>query len=123
MADYLRDELLAPLSAADRRFLLCASVLDELSGPACDAVLGRDDSAIVLARLVRRRLLIPLQPSDDRCRWPGLLRDMLRAELRRCEPVLAPRLHRRASDWCADGGDLDRADRPRRGRGGRGADR
>ena len=55
---------------------------------------------------------VPLRPMDARheCwRLHGLVREMLQAELRRSEPELATRLHRRASDWCGRAGDLDRA--------------
>src|SRR4051794_30753062 len=37
MSDYIREEILASLDEEQRNFMLRASVLDRLSGPACDA--------------------------------------------------------------------------------------
>jgi LuxR family transcriptional regulator, maltose regulon positive regulatory protein len=39
--DYLRSELLARLSPSQARFLVRTAILDQMSGPLCDAVLGR----------------------------------------------------------------------------------
>ena len=38
--DYLRSELLARLSPSQGRFLISTAILDQMSGPLCDAVLG-----------------------------------------------------------------------------------
>ena len=40
MGDYLRSEVLDRLSPAQRTFLVRTSILDRVSGPLCDAVLG-----------------------------------------------------------------------------------
>ena len=109
VAEYVRDELLGQLAPDEREFLRCASVLDEVSGPACDGVLARHGSGTLIPGLVDRGLLVPLQPSHERCRWPGLLRETLAAELRRTQPDRALQLHARASDWYAEQGDIDRA--------------
>lgn len=109
VADYLRDEMLSGISPAQISFLMRASVLDEISGPLCDAVLERSDSARVLASLGRSNvMLFPTQ--DAGCyRYHGLLAQMLRSELRRSEPEQEPHLHRRAASWHSLDGDLDRA--------------
>jgi LuxR family maltose regulon positive regulatory protein len=110
VADYLCDELLDALDAQERAFLLRASVLDELSGPLCDAVLGRSGSGAVLRDMSRANVpLVPLDATDGRYRCHRLLAEMLRAELRRADPALEARLHRRASRWYAESGDADRA--------------
>ncbi|MFL5886816.1 MAG: LuxR C-terminal-related transcriptional regulator [Thermoleophilaceae bacterium] len=110
VADYLREEMLAYLPRATVAFLRRSSVLDRLSGPVCDAVLGRRGSARLLAELGRANLLlVPLDRKGEGYRCHELLRDMLRAELRRLEPELEPELHMRASDWCAADGDMDQA--------------
>jgi ATP/maltotriose-dependent transcriptional regulator MalT len=62
IADYLRDELLAPLDAAQTAFLVRTSVLDTLSAPACDAVLDSGDSAAALADVARSRGVVPPPP-------------------------------------------------------------
>src|SRR5436305_560728 len=51
VTEYFRDEFLADLSPEVLRFVTRTSVLDELSGPLCDAVLEDDGSARTLAEL------------------------------------------------------------------------
>ncbi len=109
VAEYVRDELLSGLSGDERHFLTRASVIDEPGALACDAVLGRDDSAAVLAGLVARKLLVALGPNAEGCRWPVLLRDMLDADLHRSSPALAASLHDRASAWYEQRGDIEGA--------------
>ncbi len=110
ISEYLRAEVLAPLSPAMVRFLTRTSVLDRLSGPLCDAVLERKRSAVVLAELARANVpLRPLDASHESYRLHGLLREMLQTELRRAEPEIQPSLHRRASDWHSRAGNIDRA--------------
>lgn len=109
-SEYFRTEILAPLPRATVRFLSRCSILDELSGPLCDAVLERGRSASVLERLARADVPIrPEDPSHERFRLHGLFREMLQTELRRAEPELVPVLHVRASEWHERAGDLDRA--------------
>jgi LuxR family maltose regulon positive regulatory protein len=110
VADYLRDEVLAGLPPDASEFLTRASVLDRLTGPLCDAVLQRGDSARVLSTLGRAScLLVSLDRKDAAYRFHGLLAEMLRAELRRCAPAEQPLLHSRASAWHAEHGDVERA--------------
>jgi LuxR family transcriptional regulator, maltose regulon positive regulatory protein len=110
IAQYFRDELLAPLPRRTARFLRRTSVLDELSGPACNAVLEEAATSATLADLARSNLmLMPLDHNHERFRWHGMFKATLRAELRRCEPELEPLLHRRASGWLEGQGDLDGA--------------
>jgi LuxR family maltose regulon positive regulatory protein len=110
VAEYVREELLSGFPPAQLEFLTRTSVLDRLSGPLCDAVLGRRDSAEMLARLGRSNVLLaPLDRRDSSYRYHELFADVLRAELRRREPGLDAELHRRASVWCEGHGDGDRA--------------
>jgi LuxR family maltose regulon positive regulatory protein len=90
--------LLSRLSPPTLSFLTRTAVLDELSGPLCDAVLETDGSERVLASLAGSNLLL----ADHRDRWyhyHQLLRELLLAELERREPELVPELHRRAAAW------------------------
>ncbi|HTA13270.1 MAG TPA: AAA family ATPase [Solirubrobacteraceae bacterium] len=108
VADYLRDEFLAELEEEDVKFLLDASVLERLSGPLCDAVLQRTDSASVLDRLARGGL--PLTPTDRSHEWyrcHRLLRDMLLGMLRHAGGGREAQLRLRASAWHARQGELD----------------
>lgn len=110
VAEYLREEVLAQMAPDDADFLTRAALLDRLSGPLCDAVLERSDSALRLSSLGRRDLLlVPLDRRDEQYRCHGLLARMVRAELRRAHPAEEARLHRRASDWYAARGDVERA--------------
>lgn len=109
VAEYLRDEVLAPLPAGERAFLLRTSVLERLSAPLCDAVLDEDGAGRMLAALGHDRLLlVPLDRAAQEYRCPRLLAQMLRAELARTEPAEALAVHGRARDWFAARGESDR---------------
>ena len=100
IADYFRDELLARESPDNVRFLLRTSVLDQMSGPLCDAVLGRTGSAARLADAERRNLfVVPLDRTGGWYRYHRLFGEMLLSELRRREPGEELALHRRAAAW------------------------
>ncbi len=110
LAEYFRDEVLSSLQLDLTEFAVRTSVVDELSGPICDAVLDRSGSGRVLPRLERANALLrPLDSAHDRYRWHGLFRDALGAELRRTAPELVHTLHERASFWYEAHGDVDRA--------------
>lgn len=100
LVDYLTSEVLARQPAELRSFLLRTSVLKRLCGPLCDAVLGRDDSAGVLADLEHANLLlVPLDARRCWYRYHHLFAELLRAELAATDPGALQDLHRRASDW------------------------
>jgi LuxR family maltose regulon positive regulatory protein len=109
-ADYMRDELLSRLQRDELEFLRCASVLDKLTAPVCDAVLDRTGSGRVLRALSRSNALVAaIDSTDATYRCHPMLARMLRAELQRDEPRREVELQRRASSWFASQGDLDRA--------------
>jgi LuxR family maltose regulon positive regulatory protein len=100
MADYLRQELLARLSPELVSFLTRTAVLDRLSGPLCDAVLGSAGSGLVLESLEgSNHLLVALDRDQGWYRYHHLFGELLRAELERREPELAGPLHIRAAAW------------------------
>jgi LuxR family maltose regulon positive regulatory protein len=108
--DYIATEWLWGLTDDDRDFLLRVSVLDWLSGPLCNEVLGRDDSGDVLHRMFSdRHLVIPLDRREHAYRMHGLLRDALHTELERHDATAAREVHERASTWFEKAGDIDRA--------------
>ncbi|MBS1677048.1 MAG: AAA family ATPase [Actinobacteria bacterium] len=110
VVDYMREEFLLPVSSQWLVFLRQASVLERLSGPLCDATLGREGSAAALRELSRSNiLLVPLDRKDQWYRFHPLLQDMLRAELRTTEAPTERELHLRASDWWGMQGDWDQA--------------
>jgi LuxR family maltose regulon positive regulatory protein len=100
IADYFRDELLAAEPPESVRFLLRTSILEQMSGPLCDALLDRSGSAVRLADAERRNLfVVPLDRDGEWYRYHRLFREMLLSELRRREPGEEFRLHRRAAAW------------------------
>ena len=110
VADYLRDELMARLEPDHVDFLLRTSILDTLSGPLCDAVLGHGRSGRILGTLARSNvLLVSLDRGGTSYRYHQLFREMLHSELLRLDPGREPELHARASAWHEEHGDLDSA--------------
>jgi LuxR family maltose regulon positive regulatory protein len=110
VADYLRDELLSQLAPDEIAFLMQTSLLDRLSGPLCDAALERHGSGRVLRELSRENVLLaPLDRSEESFRYHPLFADMLRTELRRDEPEREEGVHRRASAWLEEHGDVEGA--------------
>ncbi|HEU4514346.1 MAG TPA: helix-turn-helix transcriptional regulator, partial [Nocardioidaceae bacterium] len=110
VVDYLADEVLDQQPPAVRRFLLDTSIVDRLTGPLCDAITGDSGGGAVLESLERRNLLIV--PLDDRRRWyryHHLFADLLQARLVDERPGDVAALHRRASDWYQQAGDMEAA--------------
>lgn len=100
IADYLSEDVLAPLPEERQQFLLRTSILDRLSGPLCDAVTGSEDGQEMLEAVERENLF--LVPLDDRREWfryhrlfAGFLFDLLN----RRYPDEVADLHRRAGRW------------------------
>jgi LuxR family transcriptional regulator, maltose regulon positive regulatory protein len=102
VAEFLRDEVLGPLTPAERTFLRHTAVLAELTPAACDAVLDAHGSGAVLMHLPRAGVpLEPLDRTDAAFRLNPLLAQMLRSELALTAPEQERRLHRRAASWYA----------------------
>ena len=81
-------------------FLTRTSVLDRMCGPLCDAIFGEKGSGAVLEQMEARNLLVvPLDRRREWYRYHYLLRELLRAELRRREPDRVQDLHFRAAMW------------------------
>jgi LuxR family maltose regulon positive regulatory protein len=110
VVDYLVEEVLARQPQDVRRFLLHTSVLTRLEAPLCDAVVGRDGSQALLARLERDNVFVV--PLDDRrraYRYHHLFGDVLRARLLDEEPDQVAVLHDRASRWYEGHGESEDA--------------
>lgn len=110
IVDYLVEEVLQRQSEDVRTFLLRTSVLTGLTGPLCEAVTGQAGGRATLEALDRGNLFVV--PLDDRRQWyryHHLFGDVLRARLLDEQPEHVPALHRRASDWYAQHGDLPEA--------------
>ena len=110
IVDYLMAEVLDGQPPQLRSFLLRTSVLGRLSGALCDAVLETSGSASVLEKIERENLfVVPLDTSRHWYRYHQLFGELLRTELRRCEPELVADLHRRAATWFENEGLIDEA--------------
>ena len=98
VADYLTDEVLTALAPQTRDFLLRTSVLGRFTPDLCDAVLGRDDSTVVLAELARSNMfLVALDANGEWYRYHHLFGELLLLELGGEEALV---LRRRAAAWC-----------------------
>jgi LuxR family maltose regulon positive regulatory protein len=125
--DYLTAEVIQRQPKDVQTFLHQTSILDRLSGPLCDAVIGIgeeasqpegkatpfptfEDSQALLERLEAANLFVV--PLDDRRVWyryHSLFADLLQARLMEVYPDCVPELHRRASVWYEQAGMLDEA--------------
>jgi LuxR family transcriptional regulator, maltose regulon positive regulatory protein len=100
IADYLYTESLAQQPEPVQRFLRRTAVLDQLSGPLCDAILGEAGSDAQLRHLeATNSFLIPLDRRREWYRYHALYREFLLGELRRTEADSIMKLHLGAADW------------------------
>ncbi|MEQ4726205.1 LuxR C-terminal-related transcriptional regulator [Nonomuraea sp. B19D2] len=110
VVDYLTSEVLDGLRAGQRDFLLRTSVLEQLCGPLCDAVLEQSGSHVALADLERADLfLVALDSQRFWYRYHRLFREALRRELAAVAPEAGPRLLGRAAEWYANAGEREQA--------------
>ena len=108
--DYLTDEIMRRQPGAVQTFLLATSILDRMSGPLCDAVVGGEEvlpegGQAMLERLHKANLFVV--PLDDERRWyryHRLFAELLHARLRETRGSQVPELHRRASTWYEENG-------------------
>jgi LuxR family maltose regulon positive regulatory protein len=106
VAEYLIEELLDRLPAADREFLLTTSVTERVSVALANELTGRDDGQQVLDRLVAQNaLLIGLAGRTEWLRFHPMLRDLLVTRLAQEQPGSLSDLHLRASRWFAAQGE------------------
>ena len=121
IVDYLAAEVFARQPTHVQTFLLHTSVLDRMSGPLCDALLGIADpdeeraatdelhppsviatpSQTILAEMERNNLfVVPLDDDRTWYRYHHLFADVLRQRLAHSAPTAAvATLHGRASAW------------------------
>lgn len=111
--DYLVEEVLEQQPPVLQKFLLKTSILERLTGPLCDSVLGARETELVgqdqlsstnsqaiLEHLESANLfIVPLDHERRWYRYHRLFSDLLRKRLRQTSPDLVPALHHRASTW------------------------
>jgi len=102
IAAYLAAVAWDDVPATLREFALASCVAERICSEQCDALLGSDNSAVLLEEFERLQLFI--QPLDGKHRWfryHTMYREFLRAQLRKRAPELSASLHRQASRWFA----------------------
>ena len=105
IADFLLKEVLQREPEHLRRFLLGTSVLERMTAPLCDAVLGTIDAAASLETLAHANaFVVPLDDHREWYRYHHLFRDLLLRELDRRHPELMTVYRRRAAHWCEQHG-------------------
>ena len=110
VVDFLVTEVLEAHTPPAQALMLHTSILERLTGPLCDAVMDQEGSAEMLDELSRSNLfLVPLDDEAGWYRFHHVFAQLLRVELERREPGLAPALHRRAYSWHRDHGTTDEA--------------
>ncbi|NOH04331.1 MAG: hypothetical protein HND47_21325 [Chloroflexi bacterium] len=108
--EYLIEEVFNQQPEDVQEFLLKTSILDQLSGPLCDAVTGRTDSRSVLERLEHANLfIIPLDQARAWYRYHHLFADLLHQRLQTLGVISEVELHRFASQWFQQEGFLSEA--------------
>lgn len=109
--DYLTDEVLARQNGEVLDFLLRVSPLERFNAPLCDAMLDRQDSAEMLAKLEAKNLfLIPLDDERQWFRFHHLFQQLLERQLvQRLSPRDLVALRLRACDWLTHQGLPDEA--------------
>ncbi len=108
--DYLTEEVLNRQDKKTRDFLMQTSILHEISAPLCNAILNRKDSQEMLDFLERSNLFIT--PLDEHRRWyryHALFAELLRIQLDRAEPEIAPQLHLATCHWLREHGYPEKA--------------
>lgn len=113
--DYLMHEVLSQVSPAMRRFLLKTSILDQMCGPLCKAVIGPDDPECqpqeFLAWLEQAAMFtVALDARGEWYRYHHLFQDLLRQQFaQEASDDQVAALHARASAWYARQGSLEKA--------------
>lgn len=105
ITDYLIEEVLNRQSDFTRKFLLEASILNQLFSSVCNAVCCIDNSEVILKDLERKDLFLFSQ--DDECkyyRFHSLFARLLQNSLKNKDPKLFITLHKRASQWYMNNG-------------------
>jgi LuxR family maltose regulon positive regulatory protein len=108
--DYLLDEVLHQQPEQLEDFMLRSSILDQMTGPLCDAVTGQTDSQSILEKMERNNLfLVPLDNERRWYRYHHLFAELLLRHLHQTDGDVVPELHKRAADWYENNGQANKA--------------
>ena len=98
--DYLIEEVLVALPAAQREFMLRTSILDRFCSELCEAVTGDPTSQQMLDEIWKSNLfLIPLDTDGRWFRYHHLFAEVLQALLEQDHPGELTALHLKAAAW------------------------
>jgi LuxR family transcriptional regulator, maltose regulon positive regulatory protein len=112
IAGYFIAEVLDQQPPEVARFMLDTSVLRELTADTCAAVSGARDAAVLLHAIDAAHLfLVPVDEERTRFVCHGLVRQIMRAELRARDPTRERMLELRAAEHFESAGDVRRAAR------------
>ncbi len=110
IVDYFNEEVLHQQPEDIQTFLLQTSILEQLSGPLCNAVTGLNTSQAMLEQIEQANLfLVSLDEERNWYRYHSLLTDVLRRHLQQSQHDLIPQLHRRAAVWYEQQGHIVKA--------------
>jgi LuxR family maltose regulon positive regulatory protein len=105
LAEYLRREVLAPLSPDVRNTMLATSILDTVCPGLVEALTGHAQGARLLAQVGRANSLATFHGgAHSWYQYRRLLRSLMRTELANASPDDVARLHRAAATWYAGNG-------------------
>lgn len=100
LAEYLTENVVSLQTPEVQEFLLRTSLLRRLSGPLCDAVVGRPGSQQWLLQLERSGLFLSaLDSSNGWFKYHGLFAQFLADSLARSDPAAVAEVHAQAAGW------------------------
>lgn len=109
-ASYFHQEVVEGLPQDIRDFIIDTSILGELTPSVCAAVVNTENARMMLEQVFERGLfLAELDRELSRYRYYTLFREMVFGRLMKRAPERAAELHRRASRFYADNGNLQQA--------------
>ena len=110
IVDYLLEEVINRQADDVQNFLMKTSILERLSAPLCDAVVGNNNSQYMLEMLEAANLFIfPLDNERHWFRYHPIFADMLQQRMQQTQVNLINNLHVRASKWFIENGLEDSA--------------
>lgn len=107
IAEFMLAEVLQELPPETQDLLLRTSILERVHVDLADALTGRSDGERILEELARASTFVRAIPgAEPWYRYHGLFAEALQGRLRSTAAGLVPELHRTASQWLADNGEL-----------------
>jgi len=108
--DYLIEEVLKVQTDEIKEFLLQTSILEQMSGPLCDALLNKNDSQHILEQLEKSNMfIVPLDTDQKWYRYHHLFARLLTKRLLTKGKSAVESLHNKASDCFEQNGMYDLA--------------